>query len=44
MEVWTCGVGKMEGEMEVTQVGILLIALLYQKSPFLCAVFLRTVL
>jgi hypothetical protein len=32
--------GKMEGEMEVPQVGILLIALLYQKSPFLRTGFL----
>jgi hypothetical protein len=28
-------IGKMEAEMEVPQMGILLIALLYQKSPFL---------
>jgi hypothetical protein len=40
--LWKSGVfekgkwkGKMEGGMEVPQVGILLIALLYQKSPFL---------
>ena len=40
MEIRGFGVGKMEGEMEVPQVGILLIALLYQKSLFLRAGFL----
>ena len=46
IELWNfCGIlrfeiGEMEAEMEVPQVGILLIALLYQKSPFLRTGFL----